>query len=135
MDWKDADTQPWPLRAWALALLGAVAGLGVYLLVDDVPGRASGSDDSRLRYAVATLLGVGSLAFAHGWTRGQSWRGFVSGGAGGLIVALVFLWNGTPEHDWSGGESWRIVAAMLCVFILVPLVQAFEENGVITPSH
>ncbi|HEX7852186.1 MAG TPA: DUF4153 domain-containing protein [Sphingobium sp.] len=126
MNGIQAEAQPWPVRAAILAILGVLDGVAIDVLMDD--GVHAARDSSR--YALATFLGIGLLAFAYGWAKGRVRRAAVTGVMAGGIVGLVFLWNGAPADDWSGGESWRIVAALLAIFIFVPMAQgAGERDG------
>ncbi|HEX7874223.1 MAG TPA: DUF4153 domain-containing protein [Sphingobium sp.] len=125
MQGTDREAQPWPLRAAVLALLGAAGGVAIYLLLD----RPLPDGFVAQRYALATFIGIALLAFGHAWVRGRLVRAVGIGAVSGVVVALVFLWNGTPSDDWSGGENWRIVAALLAVFLFVPMAQAGGERA------
>lgn len=107
-----------------LALLGAAGGVAVHALLD-VPSAAT---PTPARLAAATFIGISLLTFAHVWTRGLLLRQLPIALAAGAVLALVFLWNGTPMDGWSSGQSWRVVAALLSVYILVPLAQAGVEH-------
>lgn len=126
MDGIEDDTAAWPLRGWALALLGAAIGLAIHWLVDR-------SDhwritDSPIRLAAATFLGVAGIAFALtvervriGWSAGFA-------AAAGLVVASVIYWNGGPG-DWQANDGWRLFCGALAVGIAAPLFQVIRDNG------
>ncbi|MFT3968200.1 MAG: DUF4153 domain-containing protein [Sphingobium sp.] len=124
METMQAEARPWPLRAAILALLGGAGGVAIHALLDGAPAAIGLST----RHALATFVGIGLLAFGHAWGRGRLPRALAIGFVAGLVVSLVFLWNGTPTDDWSGGESWRIVAALLAVFVFVPMAQGGGEH-------
>lgn len=122
----------WPLRLWVLAALGVIAALAIRTLLDGTasPGDAM-AHGQMLRHAAATFIGIAALVFAHGWEQGRTRRAASAAVAGGLVVGLVHLWNGTPGGGWSDNDQWRFIAALLSLFLFVPLVQAAEpaERG------
>ncbi len=123
-------TEGWPLRIGALAALGAVAGLAIRALLDTTsdPG-APAREAQILRHAAATFIGIAALVFAHMWNRAEGTRALIAAIVGGLVVGLVHLWNGTPEGGWSDSDQWRFVAALLSLFLFVPLAQSAERTG------
>ena len=119
------DHEPWPLRATGLALLGAVLAVLFDLLLNE--GQYRWTEDP-LRIAAASFIAVGGIAFGFTLERVRMhWAGLFALFAG-LVVALVFYWNGSPD-GWSAGDQWRIVAALLVVAIAAPLFQVARDEG------
>ncbi len=120
----------WPLRIGVLAALGAAAGIAIRALLDGSTdlGEPGGSAQI-LRHAAATFIGIAALVFAHMWSREQVLRAGLAALAGGLVVGLVHLWNGTPEGGWSDSDQWRFVASLLSLLLFVPLAQSAERAG------
>jgi Domain of unknown function (DUF4153) len=120
------DHQPWPLRALILLSLGASIGLLIHHLTRGAqPWMWT---DNRWQLAAATLLAVGGIVFAFSLERLRwAWAaGFAA--AGGLIVAFVGWWHGSPQ-EWGQGEGWQFFASLLAVAIAVPLFQAARDSG------
>lgn len=118
----------WPLRIGVLAALGTFAGLAVRALLDGTADLGEPAGGGQIvRHAAATFIGIASLVFAHMWNRREGVRAAAAAMAGGLVVGLVHLWNGTPEGGWSDSDQWRFVAALISLFLFVPLAQAVER--------
>lgn len=124
METRIADHQPWPARAFGLAALGTLLGAAFGLLVD-VPG---GAYPSVLRMSAASFVAVGGIAFAFTVERLRwAWAaGFAV--VAGLVVALVFAWNGSPT-GWIAGTEWRIFCALLAIAVAAPLFQTARDAG------
>lgn len=124
---ETVDAKPaWPVRAWALAVLGAVVGLAIHWLTDDPEQYRMTRDAFRL--AVATFLGVGGIAFALTLERVRiHWSVAFAVGAG-LVVASVIYWNGGPGR-WDANDGWRFFCGLLAVGIAAPLFQAMRDQG------
>jgi hypothetical protein len=119
---EELEHGPWPERAILLAGLGALCGLAVYILTD------GGDNDGAFRVAGATFLVVGGILLAFSVERLRwAWSAAFAAG-GGLIVALIALWSGTPS-GWSADEGWRLFASVVAVAVAVPLFQAARDVG------
>lgn len=117
---EPADSEGWPLRAWALAALGALVALAIHFLLK-APAEAH-------RLALATFLGVGGIAFAFTLERERiGWSALFAVVAGG-VVGLALYWNGGPGR-WDAGDGWRIACAALAVGIAAPLFQTARYEG------
>nr|WP_086491477.1 DUF4153 domain-containing protein [Novosphingobium panipatense] len=115
----------WPLRAWGLALLGALAGLAIYAIVR--PDRwQSDLPAMQARMALATFLGVGALIFGFLVERTRFHWSAAGAAIGAAVVALTIYWNG-PFGGNHREEPWRIVCAVLAVAVAAPLFQAWRD--------
>lgn len=121
------ETAEWPLRAWALAVLGALAGLAIYWIIQ--PDRSPDASNMEARAAGATFLGAGALLFAFLVERSRAWLNLAFAGIGAAVIALNIYWNG--PFGSGDEEPWRIVCALLSVAIAAPLFQAWRDarNG------
>lgn len=119
------DHEPWPLRAAGLAALGLVLAVIFDRLLNE--GQYRWTEDP-LRLAAAAFVAVAGIAFGFTLERVRPLWSATFGIAAGLIVALVFTWNGSPD-GWSAGDGWRIFAALLVVAIAAPLFQAARDQG------
>ena len=120
-----ADHEPWPLRAAGLAMLGAALAVLFDLLLNEGQYRWS---ENPTRLAAASFVGVAGIAFGFTVERVRPLWSAIFAAAAGLVVALVFFWNGSPA-GWSAGDEWRIFAALLVVAIAAPLFQAVRDEG------
>lgn len=122
---KVADHEPWPLRAAGLAVLGAVLAVIFNFLVFE--GQYRETQDP-LRLAGASFVAVAGITFAFAVERVRALWSVAFAAAAGLVVALVFYWNGSPD-GWSAGDQWRIFAALIVVAIAAPLLQTARDAG------
>lgn len=120
----DTPDQDWPLRAWGLALLGALAGLLIHWITQN--NRLSPNlHDAQIRMAIATFIGTGALLFGFLIERSRpSWSAAFAG-IGAALVALTIYWNG-PFGGFFQSEPWRIVCALLSIAIAAPLFQSWR---------
>ncbi|HWW63544.1 MAG TPA: DUF4153 domain-containing protein [Sphingomonadaceae bacterium] len=118
------EDQDWPLRTWALALLGAIVALAIHFIAD----QAGHFTDKPHLLALATFLGIGGIAFAFTLERERIGWSAVFALVAGAVVASVIFWNGGP-NDWNASDGWRIVCAALAVAIAAPLFQAARAEG------
>lgn len=119
------DHEPWPLRAAALGVLGAVLAVFFDLVIHEAQHRWT---EDPLRIAAASFLAVAGITFAFTVERVRTHWSALFAIAAGLIVALVYYWNGTPS-GWSAGDEWRVFAALLVVAIAAPLFQSVRDAG------
>lgn len=120
------DRAAWPLRGWALALLGAAIGLAIHGLIDGPDhGRIT---DSPVRLATATFLGVAGIAFALTVERVRTGWSAAFAAVAGLVVASAIYWNGGPG-DWEANDGWRLFCGVLAVGIAAPLFQTIRDEG------
>ena len=131
----DGETAGWPMRAWGLTVLGALAGLAIYWIVqpDRLADRSSGME---VRTAIATFLGAGALLFAFLVERSRHGLNLAFAAIGAAVVALTIYWNG-PFGSTANEEPWRIVCALLSLAIGAPLFQAWRDARAQgdTPRH
>ena len=125
-DRQQADRGSWPERALLLAGLGAACGFLFHQLVTGVrPGMWT---DQPLRMAAAVFVAVAGILFAFALER-QRWSwSILFACAGGLTVALVSAWNGTPA-GWGADEGWQLFASLIAVAVAVPLFQTARDAG------
>lgn len=123
---QEVDRPAWPLRGWALALLGAAIGLAIHLLTRD--GARWAVTDNPIRLAIATFLGIAGLSFALTVERERlSWSAAFALVAG-LVVASVIYWNGGPGH-WEANDGWRLFCGVMAIAIAAPLFQTVQDEG------
>ena len=131
MNNEQADDQLWPARALLLLVLGAVMGLLFDGLVraDQDYGLFSSWTDDPVRLSLATFVAISGLLFAFTLERNRpEWTvGFAV--AGGVILGLVFYWNGGPDRYGGADSVWRFVAGLLAVAIAAPLFQTLRDEG------
>jgi hypothetical protein len=122
-----ADPNPaapdWPLRAWCLALLGAMAGLEIYWIAR--PDRFLPNDThADLRFAAVAFVAVGSVLFGLIVERVRIGWSVAFAAAAAALVAFTAYWNG----PFAGSDQpWRIACATLAAGIATPLFQAWRE--------
>lgn len=119
----DATRPDWPNRRWALAVLGAIVGIAVDLVLTP-SGDGPWSDDVN-RVAAATFFGISGIVFAFVVERGKIFGSAAFAIVAGLVVASVLYWSG----DFNSWEPWRLVSALLTVAIAAPLFQAWRDSG------
>jgi hypothetical protein len=117
--------EAWPARAAMLAALGAVLGLLFNLLMQEAEYRWT---DDPLRLSGASLVAVGGIAFAFTVERVRWLWSALFALACGIVVALVFFWNGSPS-GWTAGDEWRLFSALLAVAVAAPLFQSVRDAG------
>jgi len=126
-DGEDAIEPPaWPARAWLLMGLGGAFGIAFHFLVR---GELEWSrTEDPLRNAAAAFVAVSGIVFAFSLERARwTWSaGFAA--LGGLVVAGITFWNGTPS-GWGSDEIWHFAACLLAVAIAVPLFQVLRDEG------
>ena len=88
----DATRPDWPNRRWALAVLGAIVGIAVDLVLTP-SGDGPWSDDVN-RVAAATFLGISGIVFAFVVERGKIFGSAAFAIIAGLVVASVLYWSG-----------------------------------------
>ena len=115
--------EAWPVRAVALAVLGAVLGIAFDLLMNE---RDFGGTENPLRISLASFVAVAGITFAFTLERVRWLWSLSFSLACGAIVALVFFWNGSPA-GWSAGNEWRVFSGLLAVAIAGPLVQSVRD--------
>lgn len=117
------DSATWPLRAWGLAVLGAVAGLLVYAIAR--PDKyLPGLDHAELRAAAASFVAVAATLFAFLVEREKVGLSALFALIGGSVVGLALYWNRPFDGN---SDGWRIVCSGLAVAIATPLFQAWRD--------
>lgn len=124
MEDRFTEHEAWPARAAMLAALGAVLGLAMDLLLGDMSRNA----EDPIRTSTASFVAVGGIAFAFTLERLRCLWSLLFGLGCGLVVALVFFWNGSPD-GWSADNGWRLFAALFAVAIAAPLFQSVRDEG------
>ncbi|MEA3037042.1 MAG: hypothetical protein QOH04_2819 [Sphingomonadales bacterium] len=126
-DVEDSIDHPaWPMRIWLLMALGGALGIAFHFLIrGDQPWSQT---EDPLRNAAAALVAVSGIVFAFSlerlrWTWSAAFSIF-----GGVVVAGVTFWNGTPSK-WGSDEIWHFAVCLLAVAIAVPLFQALRDEG------
>lgn len=109
-------TPDWPMRAWSLALAGALIGVAVQRLTNGTPLPFG----DPLRIALATFLAVAGIVAAFVVERGSAGRALAFAVATGVVLALVAWWS-IPTGTGSWPFPWRIACAMLSAVIAVPM--------------
>jgi hypothetical protein len=120
-DWAHQD---WPQRTWALAIIGAIVGVLIYL-ISELPK----TDHPERGYAMAAFLIVSGVAFAFVVERDKIRPAALFACIAGLVMGFTVFWNGGP-YDWESWEGWRVVTSALTVAIAAPLFQAWGDSGV-----
>lgn len=119
--------QPWPQRAWCLAILGGMIGCAIYLLTRLDEMGAAGGQLANVRDDAIVSLFVFGVIFAFTVER-QSLKlclGFAA--AAGAVVGLAVYWN-FPAFDSGSDGPWQIICALLSVAIATPLFQSWRAN-------
>lgn len=117
-----ADHAAWPLRAWGLALLGALSGLLIHWIarpdtyMPDLPHADLRAGASAFVAVAAVLFGFLVERERIGWNAGFALLG-------GVLVGLTLYWNGPFGKAEDG---WRVACAALAVAIAMPLFQAWR---------
>lgn len=117
--------EPWPQRALILAAVGVALGFLFDALVRMGPNQWTYDP---LRFAAASFVVVGGVAFGFTLERLRPLWSVAFGVVCGLVVAGVFQWNGTP-NGWNADEGWRLLAALVAIGIAAPLFQAARDLG------
>lgn len=117
--------EPWPQRALILAAVGVALGFLFDALVRTGPNQWTYDP---LRFAAASFVVVGGVAFGFTLERLRPLWSVAFGVVCGLVVAGVFQWNGTP-NGWDADEGWRLLAALVAIGIAAPLFQTARDLG------
>ena len=125
---NNVEATEWPQRSWALAIAGAVLGLGVHSL-----GIYDGTAPV-WRIALAAMLVVAGVAMAFVVERGRIGPSALFAIIAGIITGFTVYWNGGPQ-DWGNWEGWRLACALLTVAIAAPLFQAWGDAGMARPPR
>ena len=125
---NNVEATEWPQRSWALAIAGAVLGLGVHSL-----GIYDGTAPV-WRIALAAMLVVAGVAMAFVVERGRIAPSALFAVIAGIITGFTVYWNGGPQ-DWGNWEGWRLACALLTVAIAAPLFQAWGDGGMARPPR
>ena len=125
---NNVEATEWPQRSWALAIAGAVLGLGVHSL-----GIYDGTAPV-WRIALAAMLVVAGVAMAFVVERGRIGPSALFAIIAGIITGFTVYWNGGPQ-DWGNWEGWRLACALLTVAIAAPLFQAWGDGGMARPPR
>jgi len=118
--------EDWPLRPWILAAIGALAGLGVYELLD-------GFTAEPWRAALAALLFFGAAA-AGFVLRPQNLTGTAAFalGVGAVMAGIAYL--AVNAGDSRAGEEFAFAAGVFFSILAIPLFQAdFHRKRWATP--
>lgn len=113
----------WQLRRWVLAAMGALIGLAIHHIL--TPGDTDRWTEDATRVALATFLGVSSIAFAFVVEHGRIAGSAIFAVIAGLVVASVLYWSG----DFTSWEPWRLISALLTIAIAAPLFQGWRDGG------
>jgi hypothetical protein len=115
----------WPLRSWALAMLGGLLALVMYHL-SELP-RGDSDWNRRLVSGAIMFLGVAGLSFGLAWQRGRLLAAILVALLCGLVSGGAFLWNGMPE-DFGGADGWHIFCGVLFSVLLLTLFEAAQDG-------
>lgn len=115
----------WPLRTWALMVLGALFALAIQQLAN-LPD--SGWEwGKRLVGSAIVFLGVSGVAFGLSWRQGRDLPSVIIAAVCGLIAGGVMLWNGT-----SGGSLgyllWPMCSGVVASAVFLVLYQAADAR-------
>lgn len=114
--------QDWPERNWAIAILGALAGLAIQQLAE-----GSKADDA-LRAALAAALMTGGVAFAFTIDRDRIRHAAAFAALAAIVVgATVFLNAGFA--DLNTGDGWKLLCSVLAVVVAAPIFQGWCDGG------
>ena len=125
MEHRIVEHEAWPARAAALAVLGAALGLLLNLLMQEGDNRWT---EDPLRLSGASIVAVAGITLAFTLERVRWLWSVLFALACGIVVALVFFWNGSP-NGWTAGDEWRLFSALLAVAVAAPLFQAVRDAG------
>ncbi|MXP27130.1 DUF4153 domain-containing protein [Altererythrobacter indicus] len=115
------DAPGWPLRAWGLALLGALIGLALHVLL--TPDR--GHPVTTTRSMAAAFFSVAGFMFAVLVERRRILWSLAFATLSGVIVAMAVYWN--APRTFSGQDGfWQLGCGLLCTAIAAPLFQAWR---------
>lgn len=122
----------WPLRTWALMVLGALFALAIQQLAD-MPD--SGWEwGKRLVGSAIVFLGVSGVAFGLSWRQGRDLPSVIIAAVCGLIAGGVMLWNGT-----SGGSFdyllWPMCSGVVASAVFLVLYQAADARHPHLPAN
>ncbi|QZH73853.1 MAG: DUF4153 domain-containing protein [Erythrobacter sp.] len=121
------DQDEWPLRPWLLAALGALAGLAMWLLLDD------GDTESPARFAGAAFVFFASVAAAFTLNEKRPLEAVIfSLLLGAVMGGVAFLVTDAGER--LAGEEFALGAGVFFSVLAVPLFQAgFHRTRFATP--
>jgi len=93
--------EAWPARAAILAGLGATLGLLFNLIIQESEHRWT---EDPLRLSGASIVAVAGITLAFTLERVRWLWSVLFALACGIVVALVFFWNGSPS-GWTAGAT------------------------------
>ncbi|WP_340587161.1 DUF4153 domain-containing protein [Erythrobacter alti] len=108
--------EDWPLRPWILAVLGAIAGLGVYELLEDF-------DTEPLRAALAALMFFGAIAAGFVLRPQRLAEAAIFALGIGLVMAGI-AYFAVNAHESHAGEEFAFAAGVFFSVLAIPLFQA-----------
>jgi len=116
--------EAWPLRPWAMAGIGAAAGLAFHFLTDHRYDQSLAA----WRQALATFVGISAVAFVITVER-RRWPWSVAFAiAWGAIVALVGWFTAQYNIDATIFE-WPYLSGLFAVMLAAPLFQTARDQG------
>ncbi|WP_169805542.1 DUF4153 domain-containing protein [Novosphingobium rosa] len=120
---SDNEPHGWPLRAWGLTVLGAIAGLSIYWIAR--PDRYFPELDHRdLRMAGASFIATAAALLSLLIERKRLRWALAFALIGAALVGLTVYWN-VPSQ--ASDQPWRIGCATLAVALATPLFQAWRS--------
>lgn len=124
MESTEKANEGWPLRPWLMAVVGAIAGILFWLLVD-MPGAI---DPPPIRQAAAAFVMVAAVSFLiTAERRRMSWAAAFAIVWGAIIGMIGFY---TATYNFRGEiVEFPFLSALLAVGIAGPLFQVIRDEG------
>lgn len=122
-----AEEAAWPLRAWALMILGGLIAFAIQQMIT-LPEQGW-TWGRRLVSAASMSLGIAGLSFGLAWVKGRLRPAIAIALLCGAVAGGSFVWNGLPEEAF-GANGWHLFCGVLASAFMLTLFQAGQERAV-----